>query len=137
MAARTRLPGVVYLDSSAIVKVVVAERESAALRRFLQRRPLRVSCALARTEVIRAVRHLGPRVLARARRVVQRIDLVRIDDALLDAAGALDAAVLRSLHAIHLAAALTLAAQLEAVVTYDARMARAAAVLGLPVAAPA
>ena len=84
-----------------------------------------------------AVRHLGPRATARARQVLQRVDLVRLDDALLDAAGALDRSVLRSLDAIHLAAVLTVAAQLEAVVTYDARMAAAARRLGLRVAAPA
>jgi predicted nucleic acid-binding protein len=133
MAVRARERGIVYLDSSAIVKTVIVERESAALRRFLRRHPLRVSCALARTEVGGAVRHLGPK----ARQVVQRIDLVRLDDALLDAASALDAAVLRSLDATHLAAALTVAAQLEAIVTYDARMAESAALLGLPVAVPA
>jgi len=137
MAARPRREGVVYLDSSALVKTVVAERESAALRRFLRSHPLRLACALARTEVIRAVRHLGPKVTARARQVVQRIDLVRVDDALLDAAGALDPAILRSLDAIHLASALSVAAELEAVVTYDARMAAGAALLGLRVVAPA
>jgi predicted nucleic acid-binding protein len=137
MAARARTRGVVYLDSSALVKMVVAERESPALRRLLQRHRTRVSCTLARTEVVRAVRHLGPRAIARARQVVQRIDLVRLDDGLLDAAGALDTGVLRSLDAIHLAAALTVAAQLEALVTYDAQMADAARLLGLSVAAPA
>jgi len=137
MAARVRSRGILYLDSSALVKTVVAEPESAALRRLLRRHHLRVSCGLARTEVVRAVRHLGPRATTRARRVLQRIDLVRLDDALLDAAGVLDASVLRSLDAIHLAAALTVAAQLEAVVTYDARMAAAARLLGLRVAAPA
>ena len=137
MAARVRSRGILYLDSSALVKTVVAEPESAALRRLLRRHHLRVSCGLARTEVVRAVRHLGPRATTRARQVLQRIDLVRLDDALLDAAGVLDASVLRSLNAIHLAAALTVAAQLEAVVTYDARMAAAARLLGLRVAAPA
>jgi predicted nucleic acid-binding protein len=136
MAARARPRGV-YLDSSAIVKMVVMEPESAALRRFLRRFPVRVSCALARTEVVRAVRHLGSRPTASARAVLQRIDLLRLDDALLDAAGSLDAGVLRSLDAIHVAAALALAARLEAVVTYDARMAGAARRLGLRVAAPA
>src|SRR5438876_374292 len=104
------------------------QHASAVLRRVV---------AGERLEVTRAVRHLGPRATTRARQVLQRIDLVRLDDALLDAAGVLDASVLRSLDAIHLAAALTVAAQLEAVVTYDARMAAAARLLGLRVAAPA
>ncbi len=135
MAARRA--GIVYLDSSALVKTVVVEPESAALRRFLRRYPRRVSCALARTEVIRAVRSLGAKVTARARATIQRIELVHVDDALLDAAAALDPAILRSLDAIHLASALSVAAELEAVVTYDARMAAGAAVLGLRAVAPA
>ena len=48
-----------YLDSSALVKLVVAERESRALRRFLRREADRVSCGLARNEVLRAVRPCG------------------------------------------------------------------------------
>ena len=137
MAARARRRGVLYLDSSALVKLVVAEPETPALRRLLRRHPVRVSCGLARTEVVRAVRHLGTRAAARARQLLQRIDIVRLDDALLDAAGTLDVGVLRSLDAIHLAAALTVAAQLEAVITYDGRMTTAARLLGLPVTAPA
>jgi hypothetical protein len=128
--------GLVYLDSSALVKLVVAERESAALRRFLRRHPQRVASALVRTEVMRAVRHLGAKAIARGRQVVARIDLVRLDDAVLDAAAELDAAILRSLDAIHLASALSLGAQLDAIVTYDARMAASAQQLGLPVSAP-
>jgi hypothetical protein len=119
-----------------LVKLVVAERESAALRRFLRRHPQRVASALVRTEVMRAVRHLGAKATSRARLVVARIDLVRLDDTVLDAAAALDAAILRSLDAIHLASAITLGAQLDAVVTYDARMVAGAEQLGLPVVAP-
>ena len=117
------------------MKLLIAERESAALRR---------PCAGIRsawqlhwcTEVMRAVRHLGAKATSRARQVVARIDLVRLDDTILDAAAALDAAILRSLDAIHLASAITLGGELDAVVTYDARMAAAAEQLGLPVVAP-
>jgi len=127
----------VYLDSSAIVKLVVRERESSALRRFLRTRPERVSCALARTEVLRAVRHLGPPAVSRARRVLRRVDLIRLDDSLLDAAGMLDPRILRSLDAVHLAAALLIVPELDAIVTYDRRQAEAASLLGLPVEGPA
>ena len=127
---------VYYLDSSALVKLVVAERETPALRRFLRRRPLRVSCALARVEVVRAVRPHGPAAVARSRQLLDRVNLVALDDALLEAASDLDPAVLRSLDAIHLAAAQTLGEDLDAVVTYDDRMADAARTLGLPVASP-
>lgn len=127
----------IYLDSSALVKLVIREPESAALMRFLRRHPRRVSCALARTEVPHAVRHLGSGALRRARSVLTRIDLIRLDEALLDAAGALDARVLRSLDAIHLSAALQLSPELDAVVTYDERMLEAAELLGLAVESPA
>jgi hypothetical protein len=127
---------VIYLDSSALVKLVVAEPESGALRRFLRNEPERVSCGLARTEVLRAVRPVGPAAVERARRVLRRVHLIRVDDVLLDAAGMIDAVVLRSLDAIHLAAAQIVAPNLTALVTYDRRMAIAAAALGFSVKAP-
>jgi predicted nucleic acid-binding protein len=65
------------------------------------------------------------------------MDLVRLDDALLDAAGLLEPVLLRSLDAIHLATAQLMAPDLDAVVTYDRRMAQAAAALGFAVVAPA
>ena len=126
----------IYLDSSALVKLVVREAESSALRRFLRPRPQRVSCGLARTEVPRAVRHLGHAPLRRTQLLLRNVHLIRLDDALLDAAAALDPRVLRSLDAIHLAAAQLISAELEALVTYDQRMTEAATLLGFPVVAP-
>ena len=126
----------VYLDSSVLVKLVVAEPESAALRRYLRAAPRRISCALARVEVVRAVRPHGAAATTRARRLLRRLDLVQLDDELLDSAAALDSVILRSLDAIHLAAAQTLADELTAVVTYDERMTTAAGVIGLTVEAP-
>ena len=127
----------VYLDSSAIVKLVVAESESHALSRYLGDYPARVSCSLARVEVVRAVRPHGEPAVARARQLLGRLSLVRLDDVLLDAAAALDGAGLRSLDAIHLAAAQALGDGLVAVVTYDHRMAGAARGFGLATSAPA
>ena len=126
----------IYLDSSALVKLVVREPESAALMRYVAQHSDRASCGLARTEVVRAVSAQGGRALARARKLLNRIDLVTLDDELLDEAGLLGTSVLRSLDAIHLAAARSLGQDLIAVVTYDGRMAAAAATLGLDVASP-
>jgi predicted nucleic acid-binding protein len=126
----------IYLDSSALVKLVIAEPESQALRRFLGSQSQRATCTLARVEVLRAVRPHGAKATARARQVLRRVDLIQLDDDLLDDAATLDAGVLRSLDAIHLAAARTLGDELSAVVTYDGRMASAADVLGLVVEAP-
>jgi predicted nucleic acid-binding protein len=128
----------VYLDSSALVKLVVLEPESSSLAGHLRQRRSRVSCALARVEVVRAVRGHGRPAINRARALLARISLLRIDDALLDEAAALDGgAALRSLDAIHLAAAQALGDGLAEVVTYDQRMAEAARQLGLHVVAPA
>jgi len=127
----------VYLDSSALVKLVVVEAESQALAGHLRGRPDRVSCALARVEVIRAVGAHGRPATDRARQLLQRVSLVRLDDVLLDEAAALNAANLRSLDAIHLAAARALGEGLAEVITYDRHMAESAAHLGLPVIAPA
>jgi predicted nucleic acid-binding protein len=130
-------PEAVYLDSSALVKLVIAESESEALRRFLQDRPIRVSCALARVEVLRAVARHGEDTSRRAGDVLDRVRLLTLDDILLDAAADLPPHVLRSLDAIHLAAARSFGASLDVVVTYDKRMADAALALGLRCVAPA
>lgn len=125
-----------YLDSSAIVKLAVAEAESAALRRYLRRRRPLVSSALARTEVGRALLPFGAVAVRRGADVLARMDLVRVSDRLLDAAADLQPAELRSLDAIHLATAQQLGASLAKVVTYDERMSLAARALGWSVVAP-
>src|SRR5438876_3932071 len=101
-----------YLDSSAIVKLAVHEPESAALRRYLRRRRPLVSSALARTEVARALLPLGPAAVQRGQEVLGRVELVRVNDRVLKAAGALLPAELRSLDAIHLATAQQLGADI-------------------------
>ena len=127
----------VYLDSSAFVKLVVEEAETAAVRAFLaDRSARRVSSALLRTESLRAVRHLGSDALATVREGLRRVDLVGIDDRILDAAGTLEPRVLRALDAIHLATAMAVGDDLEAIVTYDERMVDAAKLLGLSTATP-
>lgn len=128
---------ITYLDSSAIVKLVSVERETGALRRFLHKQQTLASSSLARVEVIRAGRQRGPVTLRRARSVLTRISPVRLDDALIEAAAFLDPITLRTLDAIHLASAMAFGDDLEAVVSYDARMRSAADALGLPVVAPA
>jgi predicted nucleic acid-binding protein len=125
-----------YLDSSAIVKLAVREVESTALRRYLRRRQPFVSSALARTEVLRALLAAGEDGVARGRLVLQRLDLIRVSDRLLNAAGILRPPGLRSLDAIHLATARELGSELSTLVTYDERMATAARLAGLPVVAP-
>lgn len=126
-----------YLDSSAYVKVLVDETESGALRAFLAAGGARrVSSALLRTEALRAVRHLGSDALAIVRDGLRRVDLIEIDDRILDSAGILEPRVLRTLDAIHLATALAIGDDLDAIVTYDERMIAAAEMLGLATETP-
>lgn len=125
-----------YFDSSALVKLVIREPESAALRRFMRRRTGRASCALARVEVVRAVKHHGAAAITRARNVVESVELLRIDDDLLDAAADLPVEPLRTLDAIHLAAAQRLGKDLSVLVSYDQRMLAAARSLRITVASP-
>lgn len=125
-----------YVDSSAIVKLVVVEPESAALRQYLRRhRPL-LSSALARVEVGRALLAWGPDAVRRGIGVLAEVDLVRVNDRLLDTAAALKPAELRSLDAVHLATAQMFGAEVARLVTYDSRMAAAAHEMGLDVVAP-
>ena len=128
---------VAYLDTSAAVKLLMTERESLALRRWLRRRPERASAALLRVELVRVVRRAGlPRLIPQARRLLAGIHLIRLDDALLDRASDLDPTELRSLDSIHLAAAASLGDDLAAVVSYDDRLLAAATSLGLRIATP-
>ena len=128
----------VYLDSSAIVKLVVPEPESEALGRFLAGHEDRVASGLVRVEVLRALRRTrgGSRAaLRRAEQVLEGIALVAVDEAILRDAAALGPGRLRSLDAIHLATALSLDG-LEALVTYDLRLRAAAVEAGLKVESP-
>lgn len=125
-----------YLDASAIVKLAVREPESTTLRRYLRRKRPLVTSALSRTEVARALLPFGDGTVARGADVLQRLDVVRINDRVLRAAGILLPLELRSLDAIHLATASQLGDDLARLCTYDERMAAAAAVLGFTVVAP-
>lgn len=127
----------VYLDSSAIVKLVVAEPESAALRRYLRRRRPLVSSALARAEVARALLPLGEQAVRRGQEVLARLELIRVSDRVLVAAGALLPKELRTVDAIHLATAQQLGGDLARLVTYDERLGAAARAAGCQVSAPA
>ena len=133
MSAERRLT---YVDSSAIVKLVVAEPDSQALRRYLARRQPLVSSALARTEVARALSPAGVEAVARGHEALRRIQLLRVNDRVLSEAGRMEPHDLRSLDAIHLASARQLGAAVKLIVTYDERMIGAAKALGWSVASP-
>ena len=130
---------VVYLDTSALLKRVVVESESAAVRRVLRERfaagDLLTSSSLAWLEVWRSFRRAGvddvPRAAGAAMSGVAEFPL---DDAVLERARRVGSDELRALDAIHLAAAIAVGA--TEILTYDKRMAEAAGAMGLSVLAP-
>lgn len=127
-----------YLDSSALVKLVLPEAESAALLESLSAWPVRVTSELARVEVVRAARRATaqPGVEQRAEEVLAGLHLLKVDSDIFSAAARLEPRSLRSLDAIHLASALSLGADLGAIVIYDSNLSAAAKGHGLQVLAP-
>lgn len=127
----------VYLDSSAIVKLIVTEPETEALRRYVASEPLLVSNEVVNIEVRRATRRRSrdAAVAQRADAMLAHIGMISVSEPLLKIAAALEPAQLRSLDALHVATAMSQYG-LRALVTYDRRMAAAAAAAGLRVEAP-
>ncbi|MCB0979190.1 MAG: PIN domain-containing protein [Ilumatobacteraceae bacterium] len=127
-----------YMDTSALTKLVVAEAESEALQAWLASvdQPL-VSSDLARTELLRAVRRAEPDRMVQARAVLDVLVLLQVTTEVFEAAAILGPTTLRTLDALHLAAALSLGDELDGMVAYDERLAAATTALGIPVVAPA
>ncbi|UTT61642.1 type II toxin-antitoxin system VapC family toxin [Microcella humidisoli] len=125
-----------YLDTSAAVKLLIEEKESSALRAYLSHHDW-ASSALVRTELVRALLRADPSVVPRALDLLAQGNLLVIDTQVLDTAARLSPPSLRSLDAIHLASALELRDELTAFVAYDERLLAAASALGMPVASPA
>jgi uncharacterized protein len=128
----------VYLDSSALLKLVLPEPERPALQRALARWPDRVSSVLLAIECRRIVLRAGdpPGLGARLEEELRALTLIRFDEAVQKLAGTIGPCELRSLDAIHLATALSMGDYPEAFITYDNRLASAARALDLAVLQP-
>lgn len=126
----------VYLDTSAFMKLITTEFETAALQRYLMSRSLRVSSALLRAEALRAVARVSLEHMAKVRRQLRKVAMIDISRELLEQAGSLPPADMRSIDAIHIAAALSLGDDLGDIVTYDSRMISAGLTHGLSVVSP-
>lgn len=127
----------IYLHTSALLKLVREEEHSDAFRTYLTQRPdPAVSSVLLAIETRRAVQRNTPELLPRADLVLGRVNLVGLNDAVVESAGRLPDPGLRSLDAIHVATALLLGDEVSVLVAYDKRMVAAAEAQGLPVATP-
>jgi uncharacterized protein len=129
----------IYLDSAAIVKLVHAEAESAALRAWLEERADTgwISSVLAEIESFRALARYAPEAAARLPAVLDQIDLIGLEPSVRILAQTVRPATVRSLDAIHLGTALHTRRVLTSFITYDKRLLDAALAAGLPAEAPA
>jgi predicted nucleic acid-binding protein len=130
--------GLLYLDSSALVKLVLPEDETVALREALFDWPERVSSELAGVEVLRAAQRASDdaEVHRRAEAVLDGLHLLSVESSILREAARLAPTALRSLDAIHLASALSLEEDLGGLSVYDPSLRKAALDLGLRIVAP-
>ena len=128
----------IYLDSSALVKLVITEPESAGLSHWLADRPnlIRLSSPVARVEVARAVWRADPGALPVCYRIMRRIREVWLTDQVLSRAAGVRPPGIRAIDAIHLASALEIRGDLTGFVAYDKRLLDAAREAGLPAASP-
>jgi uncharacterized protein len=129
----------IYLDSSALVKLVLSEPESAPLARWLAERaelPM-ASSIVHRTEVPRAVWRASPDSLLRSYRQLRGVEMIGLSAAIADTAATFPPSGLRSVDAIHLASAVAIRRDLTAFVGYDQRLLAAASDAGLDTASPA
>jgi predicted nucleic acid-binding protein len=128
---------VYYLDTSAAVKLVVAEKGSKALRRWLTSRDGQIASSdLLRTELLQATRRAAPEQMVQARAVLDALVLVTMSTDVFEQAARFEPAVLRSLDSLHLAAALEFGDELAGIVTYDKRLADGCKALGIRVVTP-
>jgi predicted nucleic acid-binding protein len=129
---------VIYLDTSALAKLLRQEPETAALGAWLGERmelPW-VTSVVGRTELMRVSGVFPAVTLSAVGVLVGGLNLVPLTDEIVQSAGTVGPPALRSLDAVHLASALSVADELTTVCCYDQRLAQAAAEHGLALAAP-
>ena len=124
-----------YIDSSAIIKLIVAEKESPDLKNYISDGLL--TSEIARVEVLRTVTMNAPDFVASAKKVLGALNTVDINASILYMAEDFGSEVsLRTLDAIHVATALSVRDVIEGVITYDKGMSKDAKALGLSVVSP-
>ncbi len=131
----------IYFDSSALMKLVVREPESAALREFLHGHGQvpQVSSLLAMTELRRGLLRIeaAEEIRRQAEQILDSLALLPVGRPVLEHASLIPGRHLGSLDAIHLASAQRLRSTLTAFVSYDRRLLAVAEASGLATATPA
>ena len=127
----------IYLDTFALVKLVIEEAESEALERWLvlQEQPFTTS-VIGRVELIRACRRIEPDSVATANLLLADLPFVPLTSWVVETAENIGPPTLRSLDALHLASAFELGDALTGFIAYDKRLRDAAVLTNLPVMTP-
>ena len=128
----------IYLDTSATVKLVTADEESAALINWLNVHldEHLVTSAIGHIELIRAATRAGAAATAAARKVASTIDTLVLTETIATIAATIPPAELRTLDAIHLATAHAHRHSLTAFCVYDRQLLEAAKTQDLPTVSP-
>ena len=125
-----------YLDSSALAKLVLRERETTSLREYLKKSTMRLTSAISEVELRRAAVRASANADVAARRVLSVVTQVEVTRDVLRGAATVIPTTLKSLDALHLATALLVASDLDVFVTYDSQLGAAAATAGFVVVQP-
>jgi uncharacterized protein len=126
---------VAYADASAIVKLVLVERGSPALHRWVLEHDRLLTSRVGAVETARAAARL-PHDVRQLDAVIRALEIIELNEPIAKRAAAIQPTALRTLDAIHLSTALEIG-PIDAFVTYDDRLAEAALLVGLPVVRPA
>ena len=128
----------IYLDTSAMVKLVAAEPESATLIEWLNGRTEEAlaTSVIGHVELLRAARRVGHSAVLAAQRIANGIDTLLLTESIAATARTIGSAELRTLDAIHLATAAVHRDRISAFCAYDVRLLAAAKAEDLPVTAP-
>ena len=124
-----------YLDSSAILKLIFTEKETAELDKVMSNEM--VTSTLTRVEVKRAVSRINPQMLAVANDVLEQIQYIELDSHTLHLAEAFTPDItLRTLDAIHVASVLRISDAVMGIISYDKQMVTNARNMGIKVLSP-
>ena len=124
-----------YIDSSAILKLLIFEKESTTLAQFLDV-PVKTS-AISRVEVIRSLNRISPEKIAEGQAALYRFEMIPVSSSILSLAENFPAVItLKSLDAIHVATVVFLNKTIRGLITYDKAMIKNAKELGIKVVSP-
>jgi predicted nucleic acid-binding protein len=126
----------IYLDTSALLRLIVPEDHSDALSAYVEGRIDFVSSALLAVEARRGALRRAPRTLPRVDVFLTGVEMIAMTSAVVETASRLPDPLLRTLDAIHLATALLVQPDIDVLLSYDERLLTAATAHGLPTAAP-